>query len=254
MLMNVVLEFTIVMRMRFAQTLMDHFRKIWIFFRSQEIINQIFRCKCKKGFLGDGKQKCDRTCIETCHHGRCTNYPDYKCVCDLGWSGSDCSINCGCHNHSTCKSEIGLCDECQDYTEGLKCEKCVVGSYGNATTITGCIPCDCNRHGDQKKGQCHPITGQVGINILRNNKFIHVKYFNEYFLTFLVYLSWQHWRFKLWNLHKRLLWWSTKWWNLFSPMSFTICSTNSSVARNWILSNIWWNKWMFMDVKTQRFY
>lgn len=54
-----------------------------------------------------------------------------------------------------------MCDECQDYTEGLNCEMCMIGSYGNATTISGCLPCDCNKHGDENKGQCHPVTGKV---------------------------------------------------------------------------------------------
>lgn len=116
-------------------------------------------CKCQKGFIGDGRHRCDRTCIETCHHGRCSNYPDFNCICDLGWTGSDCSINCGCNNHSTCKSGVDICDECHDYSEGTRCENCIVGSYGNATT-TGCFPCNCNGHGEEAKGQCHPITGQ----------------------------------------------------------------------------------------------
>ena len=118
-----------------------------------------------KGFIGDGKHRCDKTCVETCHHGRCSNYPDFVCLCELGWTGVDCSINCGCNNHSTCKNDIGICDECQDFTEGLSCDKCVIGSYGNATTI-GCLPCDCNGHGDEKLGQCDQDTGEVSEYLL----------------------------------------------------------------------------------------
>ncbi|KAG5668747.1 hypothetical protein PVAND_016674 [Polypedilum vanderplanki] len=116
-------------------------------------------CQCRKGFLGDGKKKCDKTCDETCIHGRCSNFPDYKCICDLGWTGSDCSVNCNCNNHSTCENGIGICDECQDYTEGQYCEKCKSGSFGNATQ-TGCQPCECNGHADKSAGVCDQKTGK----------------------------------------------------------------------------------------------
>lgn len=128
-----------------------------------------FSCKCKKGFSGDGRLKCNRTCIDICVHGRCTNYPDYKCVCDLGWSGVDCSLDCGCNGHSTCKSGIGICDECQDYTEGLNCDKCMIGSYGNAKSPFGCRTCKCNLHGDEKKGQCNQQSGEVRVKISQRN-------------------------------------------------------------------------------------
>lgn len=125
-----------------------------------------FYCKCQKGFVGDGKQRCDKTCIETCHHGRCSNSPDFKCICDLGWTGIDCSVNCGCNNHSTCETGLSICDECQDYTEGDNCEKCVVGSYGNATSTAGCVSCNCNGHADAEKGHCDIVTGRVSKTML----------------------------------------------------------------------------------------
>ena len=141
--------------------------------------NGSFSCECKKGFLGDGHRKCDKTCLETCLNGFCSNYPDFVCICDLGFtgesykislslnfykisnvsfSGSNCSISCGCNYHSTCKSGLGICDLCVDYTEGEHCEKCVVGSYGKGTEQ--CFPCNCNGHGDEQKGFCHPLSGQ----------------------------------------------------------------------------------------------
>lgn len=50
--------------------------------------------------------------------------PEYRCRCDLGWTGDDCGIDCGCNNHSTCNKSIGVCDECQDWTTGDVCQYC----------------------------------------------------------------------------------------------------------------------------------
>ena len=63
-------------------------------------------------------------CYEDCVFGTCSNHPDYICKCDLGWTGKDCSINCGCHNHSNCDQGIGICDKCQESTAGKFCHLC----------------------------------------------------------------------------------------------------------------------------------
>lgn len=119
-----------------------------------------FNCECKKGFTGDGRTICDKTCYERCAHGQCSGYPDYLCRCHLGWTGIDCSVNCGCNNHSTCNEAVGKCDSCQFNSEGEFCERCVPGSFGNATTDIGCMPCDCNKHENKSKGICDESTGQ----------------------------------------------------------------------------------------------
>ncbi|XP_050362348.1 multiple epidermal growth factor-like domains protein 8 [Nymphalis io] len=119
-----------------------------------------YTCKCKQGYIGDGKKSCMRTCYNNCIHGYCLGAPQYKCHCDLGWTGADCSINCGCHNHSTCRTGVGRCDECQDWTEGEFCESCKPGSHGNATAGQGCRRCDCNDHGDETRGVCDVATGE----------------------------------------------------------------------------------------------
>lgn len=114
-----------------------------------------FKCQCRKGFVGDGKKNCVKTCFEKCIHGVCSGEPEFKCECDLGWTGSDCSIDCGCNFRSTCES--GYCDSCQMLSEGKFCEKCVSGSFGNATD---CQKCDCNDHGDESLGFCNGTTGE----------------------------------------------------------------------------------------------
>ncbi|XP_043511947.1 multiple epidermal growth factor-like domains protein 8 isoform X2 [Frieseomelitta varia] len=118
-----------------------------------------FSCQCKRGFNGDGKENCTKTCYEKCVNGYCSEAPDYKCECNLGWTGPDCRTNCGCYNHSTCTQGPGICDKCQDWTTGRYCEECKAGSYGNATTPLGCRKCNCNEHGDKNLGICDRQTG-----------------------------------------------------------------------------------------------
>lgn len=63
-------------------------------------------------------------CFHKCVNGYCIGAPDYTCKCDLGWTGPDCAINCGCNNHSTCNERAGKCDQCKDWTTGQFCEYC----------------------------------------------------------------------------------------------------------------------------------
>ncbi|KAG7161272.1 Multiple epidermal growth factor-like domains protein 8-like [Homarus americanus] len=86
--------------------------------------HQGYNCTCNRGFHGNGHDTCERTCYETCIHGFCSGNPDYKCKCDIGWMGPDCATNCGCHNHSTCHKGIGICDNCQNWTDGEFCHLC----------------------------------------------------------------------------------------------------------------------------------
>ncbi|XP_067133716.1 multiple epidermal growth factor-like domains protein 8 [Centruroides vittatus] len=119
-----------------------------------------YKCTCSHGFKGDGISTCMRTCSSECINGYCSEAPDYVCICKLGWTGHDCSINCGCNNHSNCTKGVALCDDCQDWTEGQFCERCKTGSFGNATTAVGCKKCNCNDHADESAGYCDRITGQ----------------------------------------------------------------------------------------------
>lgn len=119
-----------------------------------------YNCYCRRGFIGDGRTSCVRTCFAHCVYGHCSGAPEYKCLCDLGWTGESCSISCGCNNHSTCANGPGNCDLCHNWTEGEHCERCRAGSYGNATSVQGCLPCDCNGHGNQALGICDTQTGE----------------------------------------------------------------------------------------------
>ncbi|XP_033641193.1 multiple epidermal growth factor-like domains protein 8 [Asterias rubens] len=118
-----------------------------------------FECTCNRGFKGDGRDECVKTCFHECINGQCSEAPDYMCICDTGWTWDNCSINCGCNNHSNCSTGIGICDSCEHPTMGQFCELCKPGSYGNATDPDlGCLECQCNGHGDVTLGSCDNVT------------------------------------------------------------------------------------------------
>ncbi|KAM6319723.1 LOW QUALITY PROTEIN: multiple epidermal growth factor-like domains protein 8, partial [Podargus strigoides] len=137
-----------------------------------------FQCRCPRGYRGDGATHCNRTCYDDCGHGDCSGAPNFTCVCHLGWTSPPrtppqggtpaqggapapplCSIDCGCNFHSSChRAGPGVCDECQDWTHGERCELCRPGSFGDAGGRGGCRPCQC-RHGRPERGLCHPHTG-----------------------------------------------------------------------------------------------
>jgi hypothetical protein len=77
------------------------------------------------------------SCYEDCIEGHCSGWPNYTCICNIGWTGIDCSTDCGCNNHSTCTNGVNKCDVCLDWTTGDHCERCQPGSYGSATSLSG---------------------------------------------------------------------------------------------------------------------
>ncbi|KAG7276205.1 hypothetical protein CRUP_004796, partial [Coryphaenoides rupestris] len=129
-----------------------------------------YECHCERGYTGDGTLHCNQTCYNECRQGRCSGSPRFECECSLGWtsdpstqvlSGVECDVDCGCNFHSTCITAPGICDQCQDWTTGPHCEHCRPGSFGSALAGSGgCVPCQCNGHGDPLQGYCHNQTGQ----------------------------------------------------------------------------------------------
>ncbi|XP_075345479.1 multiple epidermal growth factor-like domains protein 8 isoform X1 [Mycteria americana] len=154
---------------------------------------QAFECRCRRGYAGDGVTHCNRTCYEDCGHGYCSGAPNYTCVCHLGWTSPPanatsrgdatgdtavgdtagdmagdaagdaaalCSVDCGCHFHSSCETAgPGVCDRCQNWTHGERCQLCRPGSFGDATGPGGCRQCRCHGHGLPERGHCHGATG-----------------------------------------------------------------------------------------------
>eukprot|EP01134_Creolimax_fragrantissima_P006997 CFRG6997T1 len=79
--------------------------------------------------------------------------------CPLGsvYYFSPPSPACQCSGHSTCDGG-GVCVECDGNTEGLQCESCAVGYYGNALNNGTCVECQREFNGVTCFA-CDPITG-----------------------------------------------------------------------------------------------
>ncbi|XP_014117185.1 PREDICTED: basement membrane-specific heparan sulfate proteoglycan core protein isoform X3 [Pseudopodoces humilis] len=87
-------------------------------------------CACPPGYRGASCQDCD------------TGYTRSTAGLYLG----TCEP-CQCHGHaSECHPDTGVCQGCQDHTEGPQCDKCQPGYYGDATRGTpgDCQPCPCH--------------------------------------------------------------------------------------------------------------
>lgn len=114
-------------------------------------VSSQLRCTCNEGWTGNG-QTCKPQCpnVDCGDHGECVG-PD-ECGCDLGWTGKECDLDCGCNFHSTCSEGVSQCDECQHFTGGPSCDRCAKDAWGLTHHL--CTPCTCNGH-----GTCNPITG-----------------------------------------------------------------------------------------------
>ncbi|CAM9123882.1 unnamed protein product [Bubo scandiacus] len=146
---------------------------------------QAFECRCRRGYAGDGTTHCKPHVLRglwprllqrgpqlhlrlppgldlaarQCHHPR-----GHGGGTLLGTQGGDaaalCSVDCGCHFHSSCEmAGPGVCDRCQNWTHGERCQLCRPGSFGDATGPGGCRQCQCHGHGRPERGHCHGHTG-----------------------------------------------------------------------------------------------
>ncbi|XP_053204126.1 attractin-like protein 1 [Panonychus citri] len=74
--------------------------------------------------------------------------------------------DCQCNGHSHCTPETSVCENCKDLTEGLNCQKCMEGHYGNPVNGGTCRPCFCYNHSSKcnsESGKCYCTTkGIIG--------------------------------------------------------------------------------------------
>eukprot|EP00058_Branchiostoma_floridae_P015809 XP_002601297.1 hypothetical protein BRAFLDRAFT_81337 [Branchiostoma floridae] len=94
--------------------------------------------KCRPGFRGDATKGTAKDCQPSS-------------------TGPTTTCNT-CNGHSTTCDATGKCVNCQDNTEGDKCEKCAKGWWGDPTTGSKkCLKCVCNNHAadcEKANGKC----------------------------------------------------------------------------------------------------
>ncbi|VDN07204.1 unnamed protein product [Thelazia callipaeda] len=136
-------------------------------------------CPCPGG-LGSGFQHADTCYLRTSEY---SETPDVVCNCREGYTGercSSCALNhwgnpnelggtcepCDCNGNidvtieGSCDAVSGDCIKCLHNTEGVQCEYCIEGYYGDAK-IRSCQRCVCNELGTNKTvGACNRATGQ----------------------------------------------------------------------------------------------
>ena len=109
-----------------------------------------FRCVCPANYSSDSS---GLNCVPHCNLYGCSNTSGVcvapnVCVCNLGFTGADCSVDCGCNGHSTCNAQINQCDSCQNNTAGNHCQNCSVGFFGSPLNGSTCLTCSqaCSGH------------------------------------------------------------------------------------------------------------
>lgn len=90
-------------------------------------------------------------CSQGCLHGRCI-LPEV-CVCDFGWTSSNCSVKCQCNEHGQCANEtfLDVCHDCRNHTVVSVFHVSLVLAVGCVTYASRWLLC-----GD-------PVTARAGI-------------------------------------------------------------------------------------------
>nr|XP_033817475.1 multiple epidermal growth factor-like domains protein 9 [Geotrypetes seraphini] len=141
------------------------------------------RCECTQGYIGVYCENCDEGFYQNstssfCFPCNCSTTGattsscerSGQCYCKAGVTGVKCDqclpeyyrfsengcLRCQCNNHSnSCDTLTGNCSQCQENTQGAKCENCKAGFYRreNALLSDECLQCPCSTV--MSTGSCH---------------------------------------------------------------------------------------------------
>ncbi|XP_004635889.1 laminin subunit alpha-1 [Octodon degus] len=103
--------------------------------------------KCAPGYAGPWCERCADG-----YYGNPT-IPGGSCV------PCDCSGNVDPSEPGHCDPVTGECLKCKGNTDGIHCERCADGFYGDAVTAKNCRACGCHEKGSLS-GVCHPASGR----------------------------------------------------------------------------------------------
>jgi hypothetical protein len=104
---------------------------------------------CMTGFTGLRCDQCSEGYYGNASIGRCID-----CVCNGNINLTDTS---------SCDKVDGICFNCTNNTEGVECQLCIDGYYGNAR-IGRCEKCSCNLNAVKHKEICERNTGRCFCN------------------------------------------------------------------------------------------
>ncbi|XP_049913534.1 laminin subunit alpha-2 isoform X1 [Epinephelus moara] len=109
--------------------------------RESEKAHQIEKCDCPIGYSGLSCEECAAGFYRL-RAGSQASAPASRVPTAVGMGSC---VQCQCSGHSsTCDPETSICQNCQDNTEGDRCERCAPGFYGVVRGFhDDCKPCAC---------------------------------------------------------------------------------------------------------------
>ncbi|XP_030260302.1 laminin subunit alpha-2 isoform X4 [Sparus aurata] len=109
--------------------------------KESEEAHQIEKCDCPIGYSGLSCEECAAGFYRL-RAGSLASVPASRVPTAAGMGSC---VQCQCSGHSsTCDPETSICQNCQDNTEGDRCERCAPGFYGVVRGFhDDCKPCAC---------------------------------------------------------------------------------------------------------------
>uniref|UniRef100_A0A3Q3VVE3 Basement membrane-specific heparan sulfate proteoglycan core protein n=1 Tax=Mola mola TaxID=94237 RepID=A0A3Q3VVE3_MOLML len=109
--------------------------------KESEEAHQIEKCDCPVGYSGLSCEECAAGFYRL-RAGSLASAPASRVPTAAGMGSC---VQCQCSGHSsTCDPETSICQNCQDNTEGDRCERCAPGFYGVVQGFhDDCKPCAC---------------------------------------------------------------------------------------------------------------